>query len=105
MVGSRNWQTATASASQRLKWPISAIMSAPGDGVGGSLRYGSRSRLASFGTPFTSPLDGISNLWRHVVLIMLGEQACRHEHALRVKLPLCHHALPFLEQVGHQPLV
>src|ERR1700690_251107 len=49
-------------------------------------------------------LQGLDNLARHVILVVLGEHGVGLEQAARLDIALGDDALPLAEQVGHNAL-
>ena len=65
----------------------------------------SRARCAYIVLPMPRFLQGIGDLFRHVGLVVLGENRVGLEHAGAVERALGHDALPFAEQVGQHALI
>src|ERR1700722_422008 len=55
--------------------------------------------------PVTLFLQGLDDLARHVILVVLGEHGVGRKGAPRLDMALGDHALPFAEQVGHDAAV
>src|SRR5262245_43640963 len=93
------------SARMRENWPISGIMVFEVSGKR------SAEAFTDFHAAHPSPLTAhrllsflrllhrMRSLRRHVVLVVLGEDLRRLEHAVRGQLPLRHHPFALLEEV------
>src|SRR6516164_11789158 len=55
--------------------------------------------------PVSALLQGVDDLARHVILIVLGEHARGSEDAVRAQLSFGNGPLPLAKKVGKQPLI